>query len=108
MSGTFEIKVTMQQKGKRLISGLVAGVDIFPAKKETYQIIPIEALNEANGESGYVYTITSASHAKKIPVRIKTVFKGQIAVTSGLETVESVVTTGSAYLRDGALVEIKN
>ena len=107
-SGTFEIKVTMQQQGKRLVSGMVAAIDVFPAKKNTYQIIPIEALNEANGESGFVYTITSTHHAKKIPVRIKTVFKGQVVVSSGLETVDSVVTTGSAYLRDGARVEIKN
>ncbi|NOY60696.1 MAG: efflux RND transporter periplasmic adaptor subunit [Calditrichaeota bacterium] len=108
MSGTFEIKATLQQQGKRLVAGMVAAIDVFPARKNTYRIIPIEALNEANGESGFVYTITSTRHAKKIPVQIKTVFKGQVAVTSGLETVDSVVTTGSAYLRDGALVEIKN
>ena len=107
-SGTFEIKVTMHQKDKRLVSGFVAGVDIFPAKKETYQIIPIEALNEANGERGFVYTITRSHHAKKIPVRIKTVFNGQVVVSSGLESVDSVATTGSAYLRDGALVDITN
>ncbi len=107
-TGTFEIKVTMQQKEKRLVAGLVAVVEVFPAKKTSWRIIPIEALNEAEGRNGFVYTITSSHLAKKVPVRIKVILKDKVAIRSGLENIDSVVTTGSAYLSDGALVVIKN
>ena len=55
-SGTYEVELTMQKPGVKLISGFVARVEIFPSDRKVYALIPIEALMEGDGFTGYVFT----------------------------------------------------
>jgi len=104
MSGTFEVELKINQGKHKLISGFIAKATIFSSSKQTYLIIPIEALIEGDGKNGFVYTIMD-SKAKKIPVEIGLILESQVAITSGLENIEEVVTDGAAYLREGGVVE---
>jgi membrane fusion protein, multidrug efflux system len=71
--------------------------------------VPIEAVVEADGDSGTVYTIARGAappRARRVPVAIAFVRGAQAAVRAGLEGVTEVVTDGAAYLEDGAPVRI--
>jgi len=57
MTGTYEVELKVDPAGKRLVSGFVAKVDIIPSLERTYYVIPIEALVEGNGRSGYVFAV---------------------------------------------------
>ena len=46
--------------------------------------------------------------AKKVNIQFSGLFEDQIAVVSGLENIENVVTEGAPYLVDQSLVEIIN
>ena len=108
-TGTFEIEINLKQNNYKLISGFVASVDIFPRLKHKYHLIPIEALTEAEGNAGYVYTIQSPSEAvKKVPVQIGYIFEENVVVIAGLEQVRQVITDGAAYLVDGSFVHVMN
>lgn len=107
MTGTYELELNINSESKRLVSGFVGEVDIFPAFKKPYFIIPISALVEASGKQGYIYTVDSGSTtARRLPVKIGFLFEDKVAIESGLENISSVVSEGAPYLSDGAEVNI--
>lgn len=105
-TGTFEVELDIQPASYRLASGFVAGIEIFPARVDTFYRIPVEALVEAEGQSGYVYAVTDSSTAKKIKVQIAGIFGSSVAISDGLGSIDEIVTDGAAYLTDGAPVII--
>ncbi len=107
LTGTYELELKINSGEKRLVSGFVAEVDIFPSSTNPYFIIPIDALVEADGNMGYVYTVDPNSMtARRLSVRIGFLFEDKVAVESGLESIASVVSKGAPYLSDGAAVKI--
>ena len=106
-TGTYEIELKISAPKKKLVSGLIAKVDIAPTQKSSFAVIPLDALVEAERKKGYVYIFDSDSQtAKRIPVSIGFLFEDKVAVTEGLEGIKEVITTGSQYLSDGTEVEI--
>lgn len=106
MTGTYEIELMINDTGYRFASGFVADVEIFPAKKELYSLVPVESIIGADGRAGYVYTITQSGRAKKNKVEIGTIFGTRAAITGGLKDISKIVSEGAAYLKDGEQVEI--
>lgn len=105
-SGTYEIELKLESSEKKMATGFVAEIDITPSQKEIYAVIPIEALVEAEENRGYVYTIKNSSFALRIPIKIAFIFENKVAVSSGLEGIETVITEGAPYLQDGTEVDI--
>jgi membrane fusion protein, multidrug efflux system len=106
-TGTYEIELVVASATQKLVSGFVAHAKIFPWDNKRYAIIPIEALVEGDGNKGFVFTLAhNSSGVKKIPVKIAFLIKDKVAVKSGLENVNEVVTEGAAYLGEGSIVEV--
>ena len=106
-SGTFEVELTVQPAGKKLISGFIARVEIFPSQRNLFAIIPIDALVEGDGYKGFVYApINNQKSVKKIPVTIAQILDEGIAVSEGLENIKTIITDGAPYLSDGDAVKI--
>jgi RND family efflux transporter MFP subunit len=109
LNGTYEVELVVQQDHRRLVSGFVAAVDIYPGKKERYFVVPIEALVEANGAEGIVYApADDGKQVLRVPIIIAHVFEDQIAVATGLERASNVITSGTLYLSDDSLIRIVN
>lgn len=107
-SGTFEVELTLDNAQQKLASGFVAKVDIYPSQKEIVTTIPIEALFEAHGQAGYIFTYNSESMtAEKRNIIISQVLPTRIAVSKGLENIQTVITDGVEYLSTGSKVEVK-
>jgi multidrug efflux system membrane fusion protein len=106
MTGTYEIELLINDAGYRLASGFVADIEMFPVKKESYSLVPVESIIGADGSRGYVYTVTDSGRAKKISIEIGTIFGAKAAITNGLEGISAIVSEGAAYLKDGEPVEI--
>ncbi len=107
MTGTYEVELRLNETKSRLASGFIANTEIIPDRKISYSLIPMAAVVEADGRTGYVYTVTSAGTAKKIKVTIATLYGEQAAISGGLENITEVIGDGVAYLSDGLLVEVK-
>jgi membrane fusion protein, multidrug efflux system len=106
MSGAFDAELKIDPKGKRFAAGLVASVEIQPRKNGTYALVPIEALVESDGRTGYVYAPQKDGSARKTRVGIAFLIREKVAVSGGLDGVEQVITAGAPYLRDGQSIEI--
>jgi RND family efflux transporter MFP subunit len=106
MSGTYEVEVTVNPRGKRFATGLFARVALQPSKSSVMSVIPIEALVEGNGTEGFVYSLASdGKSVLKTQVKILNIGEKEIGV-SGLGTVQAVITEGSSYLTEKSRVKL--
>lgn len=106
LTGTYEIELDLQHTGHKLASGFVANLEIFPAEADTFFQLPVEALVETDGQTGYVFTVTDSMKAKKIKVSIARIYNSSIAVSGGSGEMMKVITEGAAYLSEGDRVTI--
>lgn len=107
-SGTYEVELTLDNgssDGLKLAAGFVGKARIEPSARETYFVIPVDAVVEGEGSRGVVFTIKD-NKAVKLHVTVVHMFPETAAVSSGLEDIPVVVTAGAAYLRDGSKVKI--
>jgi RND family efflux transporter MFP subunit len=108
-SGTFQIELRLFPGDKKLAAGLVAKAVITPAKADKLYIIPIEALTESNKNRGNVfYPDGTAKSAEKTSVEIIKILNNKVAVKSGLENIDRVITDGLSYLIPGSKIKIMN
>ncbi len=105
-SGTFEIELQIVPTGQRLYSGFIGKAELIPQIKEAVDVIPVGALMEAIGKSGYVFKVDAQNIAHKTYVKVAYILNDQVAIGQGLEDVKRVVHDGNAYLTDGSLVQI--
>ncbi len=107
MTGTFEVELAVAPNDAlTFLSGMIGKAEIEPSHKAQVWLIPIEAIVEAEGKRGNVYTIAPENTARKQAVTVAFIHGEQAAISFGLENVTEVVTAGAAYLTAGARVRI--
>lgn len=106
MTGTYDIELKLSDTDNRLASGFIANVEVYPAKQESFWMLPVEAVVGADGPAGYIYTVSDSFIAKKIKISISMIYGSKAAISRGLEGVTYVVTEGAAYLTDGDRVDV--
>lgn len=107
-SGTFNLQLKINDLSMpALASGMFAKAEIVPSQKVTAWSIPYDALLDGDAGKGYVFITNDGKTAKKIPVSIGAVQKDHVQITGGLEQVQSLIVSGSAYLNDGSFIRIQ-
>jgi len=108
-SNTYPVEVTVSPAGRRFAPGLFCTLQLQPSSRQTLTMIPAEALAEGDGKTGYVYTLNADKRTvKKNQVHIAFLQKDKIAISSGLENVSEVITSGVGYLTERAIVKAIN
>jgi RND family efflux transporter MFP subunit len=110
ISGTFEVELQIADPEGKLKSGLIGKADITPVDTKRYFFVPTSAIVEGDGQFGVVYGLAESSRdgaenahrVERRSVRIERILGEQVAIRSGLDGVERVVTRGGPYLEDGA------
>ncbi|TSA25660.1 MAG: efflux RND transporter periplasmic adaptor subunit [Bacteroidetes bacterium] len=103
-TGTYEVELTIKPVLLELASGFVAQAEILPPQSDSCLMVPVDALVEAEGNSGYLF-VARDSVAEKRKVTIRRV-EGMVCVTSGLDKGERVVMEGAPYLSDGDKIQL--
>jgi membrane fusion protein, multidrug efflux system len=106
LTGTYEIELDLQKTDRRLATGFIVNLDIYSSDSSAYHEIPVEAVVEAEGHTGYVYIVTDSMTAQKKKITIEAIYDSYAVISDGLEGVSKVVTEGAAYLTEGAKIEI--
>ena len=111
-TGTYTVEVSLDEAGA-LPSGLVGRVTIAARPTAGAMIaggavsVPAEALVEGSGDHGVVY-IVDATHQIALRREVTLVgLDGSRVLVRGLAGATHVITSGAAWLRDSARVEIK-
>ena len=108
-SGTFAIQLKITTKDlPPLASGMFAKAEIRPSRKAGAWHIPYEALLDGDAGTGYVFVTNDGQTAQQVRVQIADIQKDVVVVVGGLEEAESLIVSGSPYLRDGAKITMNN
>jgi len=95
-------------EGRKFAAGLFATVQLNTTAIQKVILIPIEAFTEGNGKTGYVYLLNKDNKTvTKRKVEIAFVTDDKVAIKSGLDNVNSVITDGVSYLTEDAKVKVK-
>jgi len=107
MTGTFPLELRLKNHPAKLVSGLVAKVQIYPSSKNAVYLIPMQALVEADGNLGFIYLPDpEGQRAVKMKVEVIHVFANTVAVKAEAEDTIGIITEGSAYLSNGSRIEM--
>jgi len=105
--GTYGVEVTIGAGGHKLAPGLFCTLQLQPAGKRTLAFIPASALAEGEGNTGFVYALNDDRRTvKKIPIHIAFLQGDRIAVGSGLDNVQEVISDGVGYLTEKSVVKL--
>ena len=101
-TGLFDIEVTLDAAPVKLVSGLLARVTIEPAMASESRLpyVPVAAIVEADGEHAAVFVPVDGV-ARRRSVQVAFIAADAVAIRSGLEPGDSVITGGALYLADG-------
>ena len=106
-TGTFTVRISLENENDKLFSGLVAKAEIFAGKGKDFILLPVDALTDANDYTASVFVVEDNKPVKK-RIRLGRITGDNVIVESGLATGEEVVTDGSKYLDDESMIRISN
>jgi len=106
LTGTYEVKLMVDNEGHKFASGFIAEVEIFPSSTDSLHLVPVGSIVEADGLTGYVYVVTDSNNARKIKVDIITIIGSNAAVRGLFPVIREIVTEGAAYLKEGEKVKV--
>ncbi len=104
-TGTFQVEVRIDPaRAGGLLSGLGAKLEIARAI-DAAGAVPLLALQEGDGDRGTVYVV-DGERARRVPVRVAFLDGERAVLSSGVESVDRVVSEGAARLADGVAVRV--
>ena len=80
--------------------------EIFTNQDENVKVVPYAALVEADGDKAFVFTPDGNNKVKKIPVTISKFDNQQVYLKEGLDGIDRIVISNSAYLNEKSTIKI--
>ena len=104
-TGLFPVEIALAPTTLRLASGMVATARLQPGSSATLLHIPAGALVTAEGMRGNIFVVQDG-HARRRAIEIAYIDGPDMAVRSGLQPGDAVVTEGAPFLDDNESVAI--
>ncbi len=106
-TATLDIEIKLKQQHPKLAAGLIAHITFKPGQNQINKktSIPIEALVSSHDGEAIVYVPVDGKAIRK-KIKLEKIEGTQVLVTSGLEGVHEIITSGGVYLQDGDKIEI--
>ena len=104
-TGTFRVTTEIKDHGQMLKPGLFGRAEILYDMHKNVPVIPRNAVITED-ELSHVFVINEESDVNRRAIQLGYEANGQVEVTEGLKTGETVVTAGKGSLSDGARVEV--
>ncbi len=106
-TGTFTVELQVDPGNARFAQGLVAKVALTPQGAQSVEVIPVQALIEANDKEAGVFVLDPAHQVvHRVSIQIGRMNGGMIEVLDGLAADAQVVTDGAAFLENGEVVRV--
>ncbi len=104
-NGLFMVELRFADPPPNLISGLVAKLRVQPTASEMLTYVPIASVVEADGNRASVFVV-DGNHARQREVEVAFIAPDSVALRSGINPGERVVTDGALYLENDERIEL--
>lgn len=104
--GSFQIELKLKLTDIKPAVGMFGKAEISTNQDENVKVIPYAALVEADGDKAFVFTPDGTNRVKKIPVTISKFDNQQVYLKEGLDDVNQIVISNSAYLNEKSTIKI--
>lgn len=104
LTGVYDVEVRLAEAPPRLLSGLVAKVELVPRGAERLAVVPLAALVDGDGHAGSVFVVDGEGRARRRRVETDHIIGETLAVRGELDAGERVVAEGASFIGDGELV----
>jgi multidrug efflux system membrane fusion protein len=107
-TGMFPVEVRFGSTPVPLASGLVAKLRIHPASAQASALtyVPVGAVVEGDNDHASVFVV-NGNRVKRREIRVAFIDPRGVAISSGVQPGEQVVTEGALYLEDQQLIEVQ-
>jgi len=106
-TGLFEIEARVDAGDAPLRAGMVARLQVFPARDAGELIhVPLGTILEGDGGHAQVFVLRAGDTVQRRAVDVAWIGADTVALRGGLAEGERVVLAGAPYLRDGEAVRI--
>lgn len=106
-TGSFAVELSVEKRaGMKLASGMFGTAEVSASGQSGLWSIPYEALLDGNAGEGFVFVTDDNKTAIKVPVKISSVEKNKVMISSGLEGHKTLIVSGNAYLTDQSQIKI--
>jgi multidrug efflux system membrane fusion protein len=107
-SGMFPVEVRFGSTPVPLASGLIAKLRVYPAsaRKAALTYVPISSVVGGDHDRASVFVV-NGDRAERRGVRVAFIESSGVALTSGLQPGERIVTDGALYLEDQEQIEVE-
>ncbi len=104
----FPVEVTIANSQRLLLPGMIASLSLGPlTRSQPSLVVPLSAIVRAkNDAAGFGIVVVEGGRARRRTVTLGQTFGNRIAVTSGVNQGDRVVTTGATLINDGDAVEV--
>lgn len=108
-TGTYEVELSIDRKGKKLKNGFIGKAELFPKSSNGHYQIPIDAIVEGNRETIIVYApAKDGEGVEQYSLAVLSIQPDYVAVQSPQGTLpfDQVITDGAKYLTKNAKIKI--
>jgi len=105
-SGSFQIELMLAMDSNKPAIGMFAKATINTDGLMRFAAIPYDALIEADGNKAFVFVPDGKTKVKRMPVIIESFDNGQVYIKSGLENINEVIVSNSAFLNEKSTINI--
>ncbi len=106
-SGSFQVELNLDTKQNKLAVGMYGKATISLNQKYNSTTIPYDALVEADGKNAFVFVPDGVNKVKKIPILLQNFDNENVKVASGLENIEEIIISNSAFLNEKSTISIQ-
>lgn len=106
-SGMFELILEFITPEIPVVSGLLGRAEISGADSENYVSVPVDALAEAAGNRGIIYTVING-RAKRTNISIFRIHEGRLLVSDGISPGDTIVVEGSSFTSNNDTLNVLN
>lgn len=105
-SSTFQVELKLSMGGQRPAIGMFAKATIQTDSQLKLTTIPYDALIEADGNNAFVFIPEGSTKVRRVPVIIESFDNEQAYIKSGLENIDEIIVSNSAFLNEKSTINI--
>ncbi|MBN2745882.1 MAG: efflux RND transporter periplasmic adaptor subunit [Bacteroidales bacterium] len=106
-TGSFELEISVLNPHNNFVNGLIGKAEITPKEKKPCQILPIEAIHDADEDLAYIYVAKGSSFEKR-KITICKIRNNSVLIKDGVSKDDLIITDGADYLETGSKIKIVN